>query len=108
MSTKNSRSGGKYSGNHTTLIPPAIKLCDIINKCDYVTKISPGFIKSGLRGSGGKVRVKIIIENKAIFLSIRGNTNHQEMYIYGSNKKKISRYIISGIKKLGYLITDSN
>ena len=102
MSTKNSRSGGKYGGNHTTLTPSAIKICDIANKCELVTKISPGYIKSGLKSSRGNTRVKISIQEKVILLSIRGNINHQEVFIYGTNLEEIKNQLIRGIKKLKF------
>ena len=82
MGDKYARGGGKYSGNHTTLIPAAAILCDIANDCPSVTRISPGFIKSGLRSANGQKRVKIIDEEGAILLSVRDNSSHQEVHVY--------------------------
>ena len=83
--SKYSRSGGKYSGNHTTLIPAATLLCDIADTCWSVTRISPGFIKSGLRSVNGQRRVKITERDGAILLSVRDNASHQEVWVYASD-----------------------
>ncbi len=82
MSNKDSRSGGKYTGNHTTLSPLAARVCDIAHKCDAVTKISPGFLKAGLHSVNGQRRVKITDKNGGVLLSIRDNTSHQEVSVY--------------------------
>ncbi len=51
------RAGGKYGGGHTTVIPAAGTIADLAEECAYVTKISVGFIKSGLKPTNGeKVR----------------------------------------------------
>ena len=87
--SKHSRSGGKFTGNHTTLIPFASQICDLIAKCELVTKITPGIINSGLRPVNGKKRVKITEEDGGVLLSIRDNVCHQKVYAYGSNVKNI-------------------
>lgn len=79
--SKYSRLGGKFTGNHTTLIPAATIICDIADACPVVTKISPGFIKAGLKSVNGQRRVKITERDGAILLSIRDNTSHQEVLI---------------------------
>jgi len=104
MAGKNTRSGGKYGKSHTTLIPPAAKVCDIVNRLDSVNRISIGLIKAGLKSSGGKTRVKISIKPGAMNISIRGNSANQDIYVYGSEFNIIEREIRKGIKKLGYLI----
>lgn len=104
MSGKNSRSGGKYGKSHTTLIPPAIKVCDIVDKLDYVNRISIGLIKAGLRSSGGKTRIKITEKLGALNISIRGNSANQDIHVYGSDFPVIEREVRKGIKKLGYFI----
>lgn len=81
--SKHSRSGGKYTGNHTTLIPLACAVCDIANAISEVTKITPGFIKDGLKSVGGQRRVKFTDENShCILLSVRDNASHQEVRVY--------------------------
>lgn len=83
--SKDSRSGGKFTGNHTTLIPLASSVCDIVAACEHVNKITPGLIKAGLRSVNGQKRVKITEKDGGILLSIRDNTSHQLVYIYSHN-----------------------
>lgn len=98
MSTKNSRSGGKYSGNHTTLIPAATIMCDIAHNCKSVTRISPGFIKSGLRSVSGHRRVKITEHGGVLLLSVRDNTSHQEVYVYANDLQAAKLAIACGAR----------
>lgn len=84
--SKYSRSGGKYTGNHTTLIPLACVACDIATGISEVTKITPGFIRAGLKSVGGQRRVKFTDENPhTILLSVRDNASHQEIRVYVTN-----------------------
>ncbi len=94
--SKDSRSGGKYSGNHTTLIPAAAIVCDIAHACPSVTKISPGFIKAGLHSAHGKRRVKITDSEGSILLSVRDNTSHQEVRVYTSDMQAAKLAIARG------------
>lgn len=103
--SKYSRSGGKYSGNHTTLIPAAAIVCDIANNCVWVTKISPGFIKAGLKSANGHRRVKISDDGKNILLSVRDNASHQEIWIYASNRQEAILAIARGARNTGLLIS---
>jgi hypothetical protein len=89
MSNKDSRSGGKYSGNHTTLTPLAAMVSDVAHADRNVTRISPGFIRAGLHSVGGKRRVKIVDENGAVRLSVRDNTSHQEIHVWTSDKNRL-------------------
>ncbi len=80
---KGVRCGGKFTGNHTTLVPLAEIVCDIANAVPEVTKITPGFIKAGLKSVSGQRRVKFTDETPhCIFLSIRDNASHQEVRVY--------------------------
>lgn len=88
MSKKNHRSGDKYSGSHTTVIPAAGIICDVAYKCDAVTRIALGYIKAGLKSASGQRRVKMVDEGTAILLSIRDNTSHQEVRVYASGSKQ--------------------
>lgn len=83
--SKHSRSGGKFTGNHTTLIPLASSVCDIAAACECITKITPGFIKAGLKSVNGQRRVKITEKDGGILLSIRDNKSHQLVYVYSHN-----------------------
>ncbi len=84
--SKYSRSGGKFTGNHTTLIPLACVTCDIAGAIPEVTKITPGFIASG-KGSGrSNRRVKFTDENPhCLLLSVKDNGAHQEVRVYVKN-----------------------
>ncbi len=104
MSDKHSRAGGKYSGNHTTLIPAAAAVCDIAHACHHVTRISPGFIKTGLRAVGGR-RVKIVRDEASILLSIRGNISHQEVYVYADNVQAAMLVIARGARNENFHVS---
>ena len=105
MSKKNARAGGKFNGNHTSLIPLAALVCDIAHQFATVTKISPGFIKAGLPSVRGKRRMKMTKKDGALLLSIRDNTSHQEVYIYTSDTESTQRAITGEVKKHHVLIT---
>lgn len=101
MGNKYSRSGGKFSGNHTTLIPAAATIADIAHRCPHVTKISPGFIKAGLKSVNGKKRIKISDDGPSILLSVRDNTSHQELHIYSTNMQETKSTIARDARKIG-------
>jgi hypothetical protein len=105
MSTKNKRSGGKYTGNHTTLIPAAIIVCDIADACESVVRISPGFIKAGLKSVNGQRRVKISEQEGAILLSVRDNTSHQEIYVYAHDMQAAKLAVARGARSKGLAIS---
>lgn len=102
--SKNSRSGGKFSGNHTTLTPVAALVADIASACPQVTKISPGFIKSGLKPANGHRRVKITDDGAQVLLSIRDNVSHQEIHIYCSDVQSAKLAIAKGARNAGLAI----
>ena len=99
MSNKNHRSGGKYSGSHTTVIPAAGVICDLADGCDAVTRIALGFIKSGLKSAGGQRRVKIANDGAVLLLSVRDNTTHQEVYVYtNKDRQRALETIARGVR----------
>jgi hypothetical protein len=98
MSNKDSRSGGKFSGNHTTMISAAAIVADIAHKCPFVTNISPGFIKSGLKSVSGQRRVKISDDGSSILLAVRDNTSHQEIHVYSKNMQVTKLAIARGAR----------
>ncbi len=99
--SKHSRSGGKFTGNHTTLIPAATLVCDIAEACQSVTKITPGFIKAGLKSVSGHRRVKITERDGAILLSVRDNASHQEVYVYAKDVQTAKLAIARGARDEG-------
>ena len=105
MGNKDSRSGGKYSGNHTTLIPAAAVVCDIADDCSSVTKISPGFIKAGLSSAHGQRRVKITERKGGILLAVRDNTSHQEIWVYASDLQAAKIAIARGARDAHFRVS---
>lgn len=78
---KNHRQGGKFGGNHTTLIDLASELADVAERLPEVTKISPGFINSGTGTGRGERRVKISDAQGGVILTVRQNSSVQELRI---------------------------
>lgn len=105
MSTKTSRSGGKFTGSHTAVIPAAGIVADIAAAQKEVSKISPGFIKMGLRSANGNRRVKITDDGTRILLSVRDNTSHQELSVMSQNKQKTKSAIERGARDAGLSVS---
>ncbi|MCR4275637.1 MAG: DUF2103 domain-containing protein [Candidatus Wolfebacteria bacterium] len=108
MSTKNTRSGGKYGGGHTTMIPAAIIVADIVERQPEVSRISPGILKAGLKSANGQRRVKISDWEGGILLSVRDNTTHQEVRVYTSNSHVTKLAIARGARNAGLHISFGN
>jgi len=108
MATKSKRSGGKFGGGHTTLIPAALIVADIADKCELVTKISPGFIKSGLKPARGRKSVKITDMGSCLKLAVRDNTSHQQIHIYTEDTKKAQEKIAEKATKKGLTVSFGN
>lgn len=102
---KNHRSGGKFSGSHSTVIPAAAILADISSNLPEVTKIAIGFIKAGLQSVSGQRRVKITNRDGNILLSVRDNTSHQELTVYSSNVSVSSLGIARAARNAGLHIS---
>jgi len=105
MSNKHSRSGGKFSGNHTTLTPAASLIADIAHQCSAVTKISPGFLKAGLKSVNGNKRMKITDGGSRLLLSVRDNTSNQEIHVYASDMEVAKQAIAHGARERGLSVT---
>ncbi len=88
MSSKDHRSGGKYCGSHTTVIPTAGLLVDLAVNQPEVSKIYLGFIKAGLHPVNGQRRVKFTADQGSLLLAVRDNTTNQEIRIYTSDVGK--------------------
>lgn len=99
--SKYSRSGGKFTGSHTTCIPTAARIADIAVKSHVVTKVAIGFIKAGLKSAHGNRRVKITREEKSLLVSVRDNTSHQELRIFSSDLSSAQGFLGEQIKELG-------
>lgn len=101
MSTKTTRSGGKFKGSHTTVIETAGIVADIAAQQPEVTKVTPGFIRAGLRPVGGKRRVKITARTTCLSLSVRENGAVQEIIVYSDDKQRTIRSITSAAEDRG-------
>ena len=99
--SKHTRTGGKYSGSHTTVIPAAATICDIAEKCPSVKNIVLGFIKSGLRCARGNKRVKIDDKDGAVLLSVRDNISHQEIFVYANDLQEVKLVVAKGARDAG-------
>lgn len=100
MGQRTHGAGGKYTGNHTTLIPAAALMCRSLERATVVTRITPGFIKAGLRPVAGKRRIKVVIAGPgALKLSIRDNIAHQEIYIYVTNTDDARKVIAQSARE---------
>ncbi len=108
MSDKYTRSGGKFSGNHTTLTPAACLVADVADKCQAVYRISPGFLKAGLKSVNGQRRVKIIDLGTCILLAVRDNASQQEVYVYADNAQAAKLAIAKGARNAGLNISFEN
>ncbi len=101
MATKNHRSGGKFSGSHTTAIDAVITLVDKAANQPEVTKISLGLIKPGLSPAGGQRRVKISEEEGAILLQVRDNTSQQVVRVYSDNFQETKMTLARHVRENG-------
>lgn len=79
--SKNHRSGGKFGGDHTTLIDPAVILADAVNHQPEVTRIVAGFITPSKGGGASTQRVKIVDCPGGVLLTIRQSGTVQEVRI---------------------------
>ncbi len=102
--SKYSRSGGKFTGSHTTCIPSAARVADVAVKCDVVTKVALGFIKAGLKSAHGKRRVKITDEGRSLLLSVRDNASHQELRVFASDVCRAQQILKQEIQELGIAV----
>lgn len=97
---KGKRSGGKFTSSHTTVIPTAEKVVDLVHKCKTVTKISLGLIEGGLRSAKGGERVKVMKSETCLLLKVRGGTTHQELRVYARNVDDAHEEIVSKLRAL--------
>jgi len=100
MSTKSNRSGGKYTGSHTTIIPAAARVTDFLNKRNEVTKINNGHMKGGLKTPKQGCHVKIGYgDNGCILFQIRGNTSKQEIRVWSKNIQSTKLALAKELRK---------
>ena len=104
MSTKNSRSGGKYGGTHTTVLGAAAIIADIAERRDEVTKIVPGYIKPGLRPASRRVKISNGSSGN-LLLGVRDSASHQEVRVYTNNPQATKLAIARGARDAGLYIS---
>ncbi|MEF3692103.1 MAG: DUF2103 domain-containing protein [Candidatus Moraniibacteriota bacterium] len=92
MSNKNHIQGEKRGGKHTTIIDAAVEVVRYLQSLKQVSRVSPGYIRSGLKG-GVKHRIKIIEEQGALLLKVRGGISFQEIRVYTSSPEKVQKII---------------
>lgn len=83
----NKRSGAKFGGTHTTILPGSGPIIDFINKSNYVKKISPGYINMGSRHSSAGLAVKCVDSRKVnngtyVKVKIANGCGTQEIHVY--------------------------
>jgi hypothetical protein len=103
---KGARSGGKYTGSHTTVVPGAAVIADIADRCAYVSKIALGFIKGGLPPAKGLKRLKILTLRGNLLLIVRDNISQQELRIYTENVEKTKLRIIREARDAGFRVME--
>lgn len=88
MANKIKWAGGKFTRSHTSAIPAANEILNVLTKMSEVKKISLGVIKAG-KPSGGKRRIKIKKRPVGFLLTVRGNNSIQEISIYTTELEKV-------------------
>lgn len=101
---KGARAGGKVTGTHTTVVPAAGQVVDILEKNGEVKKIVLGYIKAGLPTTKGLRRVKITQDGACLMLAVRDNTSHQEIIVYANDLLLAKKEIAVQIAKLGFKV----
>lgn len=92
MKNRNHVQGKKIGGNHTTIIDAAIDVVKFAQSLKQVSRVSPGFIQSGLKGSV-RHRIKIEREQGSLLLKIRGGIALQEIRVYTSYPEVVQKMI---------------
>jgi hypothetical protein len=90
--TKGHKQGGKMTGKHTTIIPAAENIIDLLQKNVFVDKISAGFIKHGIKS--GKHSIKIMDMDSGLLLKIRGTASIQEIRVYTNYPDEVQKVLI--------------
>ena len=102
--SKGHKQGGKITGSHTTVIPAAEKIVDLLQKEDVVRKIAIGFITHGIRN--GRRAVKIMDMDSGLLLKVRGTASIQEIRVYTHNSQTVRKKIRIFATKNDYRYTE--
>jgi len=99
--TKNIPSN-KFGGSHTSLIPTAETIVNILAKYEVIKKISPGVISSYRGKNGGRRHIKISNNDSGILLIITDNSNNQKVRIYTKDTVVVKNLITKKAKEKGF------
>lgn len=106
MSGNGHRAGKKIRGSHTTLIPASEPIVDAAQNASCVEGIILGYIKTGLRPSRGKMRVKIGFgDSNRVLLQVRGNTSQQEIHLLTSDIHEAKHTVAKAARNKDIAIT---
>jgi hypothetical protein len=89
MTSKNHRQGGKMGGKHTTVIDAAQPVVDLAQILPEVTKVSAGYITSGIKTGPQRIKIKKMVGG--LLLIVRGNISIQEIRVYTSDIEKTKK-----------------
>jgi hypothetical protein len=107
--SKHSRAGGKFTGNHNTLIEQAALVADYAVQSSLCYKVSPGLIKGGLRSVSGKFRVKFTtLDNGNIKAEVRGNNAKQIVHLYTDNAENLVKALLPRLEEKGIIVSVLN
>lgn len=82
-----SRSGGKFTGAHTTLTEKATRVADFLSPLDFVTKIAIGVINPVSSRNGNSIKIRDL--GNSLEVKIVGG-GVQTIYVYGDHKSIIN------------------
>lgn len=99
MAKKITRAGGKFSKNHSSVIPSAVEILDMLHEMPEVKKISLGVIKAG-KTSGGKRYMKLKERTGGVLITVRGNSSIQEIGIYTNAPDEIKKSLKENSTKI--------
>ena len=92
----------KFGGKHTTTIPVAKTIANILAKSELVKKISTGIIKSYRGKSGGRKHIKILGNESSILIKVTDNSNNQQVRIYTNDSESVKALIIKKSEERGF------
>jgi hypothetical protein len=91
-----SYSGGKFGGNHTTIIEAACPVVDAAVKAEEVRRIVPGFINVNI--GTGRHHIKFQPITGGLKVKVRGSSSLQEIYIYSSDPARTEQVLFRAFR----------
>lgn len=95
ITTKKHRSGGKYTGSHTTVIGEAIPLLKLVEEAEEVKKISIGLIKNtGRPGSPLRISARALDQGiHGLRVTVNKGGVHQIFRLYLVSESSTEEWI---------------